>query len=168
MNRRLRLYPQVLARLWSPLPPPSEQDRIVRYLDEKTAEIVERESTDDSHGFRRTARLALDYMRNNYGWRELRIGDVAAALHCSRSHLEKSFRAANGTSPADALREIRLAHVCDLLRSTDKPIDRIAALCGFAPLHLMTAFRRRYGVTMGAFRRNRILPPSSSSFGRSP
>ena len=49
-----------------------------------------------------------------------------------------------------------------------KPIDRIAALCGFAPLHLMTAFRRRYGVTMGAFRRNRILPPSSSSFGRSP
>ena len=131
-------------------------------------EIVERESTDDSHGFRRTARLALDYMRNNYGWRELRIGDVAAALHCSRSHLEKSFRAANGTSPADALREIRLAHVCDLLRSTGKPIDRIAALCGFAPLHLMTAFRRRYGVTMGAFRRNRILPPSSSSFGRSP
>ena len=57
-----------------------------------------------------------------------------------------------------SLREIRLAHVCDLLRSTGKPIDRIAALCGFAPLHLMTAFRRRYGVTRGAFRRNRILP----------
>ncbi len=117
-------------------------------------EIVERESTGDSHGFRRTVRLALDYMRHNYGWRELRIDDVASAVHCSRSHLEKSFRAANGTSPADALREIRLTHVCDLLRRTGKPIDRIAALCGFAPLHLMTAFRKRYGVTMGAFRRN--------------
>lgn len=41
VDSRLRLYPQVLARMWSPLPPPSEQDRIVRYLDEKTAAIDE-------------------------------------------------------------------------------------------------------------------------------
>ena len=94
-------------------------------------------------------------MRNDYGRRELKIGDVAAAVHCSRSHLEKSFRAANGTSPADALREIRMSHVCDLLRRTGMPVERIAALCGFAPLHLMTAFRKRYGATMSQFRRNR-------------
>ena len=41
VDSRLRLYPQVLARMWSPLPPLTEQDRIVRYLDEKTAAIDE-------------------------------------------------------------------------------------------------------------------------------
>jgi type I restriction enzyme S subunit len=41
VDSRLRLYPQVLARMWSPLPPLTEQDRIVRYLDEKTAAINE-------------------------------------------------------------------------------------------------------------------------------
>lgn len=116
-------------------------------------EIVERGSTGDSHGFRRTVRLALDYMRRNIAWRDLRVDHLAAAANCSRSHLEKSFRIANGTSPADALREIRLSSVCELLRRTDKPLDRIAALCGFAPLHLKKAFRKRYGMTMGEFRR---------------
>ena len=116
-------------------------------------EIVERGSTGDSHGFRRTVRLALDYMRRNIAWHDLRVDHLAAAANCSRSHLEKSFRIANGTSPADALREIRLTRVCELLRRTDKPLDRIAALCGFAPLHLKKAFRKRYGMTMGEFRR---------------
>ena len=41
VDSRLRLYPQVLAQLWSPLPPPDEQTRIVQYLDEKTAAIDE-------------------------------------------------------------------------------------------------------------------------------
>lgn len=116
-------------------------------------DIVERGSTGDSHGFRRTVRLALDYMRRNIAWRDLRVDHLAAAANCSRSHLEKSFRIANGTSPADALREIRLARVCELLRRTDKPLDRVAVLCGFAPLHLKKAFRKRYGMTMGEFRR---------------
>ena len=129
--------------------PPAE---VIRF---GVQEIVERSSTGDRHGFRRTVRLALDYMRRNYAWRELRMDHVAAAAGCSRSHLEKGFRAANGTSPADALREIRLSHVCELLRRTDKPLDGIAALCGFSPLHCKKSFRKRYGVTMGAFRRNR-------------
>ena len=116
-------------------------------------DIVERGSTGDSHGFRRTVRLALDYMRRNIAWRDLRVDHLAAAANCSRSHLEKSFRIANGTSPADALREIRLARVCELLRRTDKPLDHVAVLCGFAPLHLKKAFRKRYGMTMGEFRR---------------
>ena len=126
-------------------------------------EIVERGSTGDSHGFRRTVRLALDYMRRNIAWRDLRVDHLAAAANCSRSHLEKSFRIANGTSPADALREIRLSRVCELLRRTDKPLDRIAALCGFAPLHLKKAFRKRYGMTMGEFRRVNLEGGDASS-----
>lgn len=116
-------------------------------------EPVERASTGDANGVRRIVQIAETFMREHFAWRGLGVEQIAAAAKCSRRHLEKCFHAALGKTPAERLREIRLANVRNLLAHTDKPIDRIAELSGLSQFHCMRAFRSAFGVTMGEYRR---------------
>jgi len=81
------------------------------------------------------------------------VDDVARHVGVSRRLLYLRFREISGTTPFDAIRARRLEAVRRRLVTTHEPISEIAVSCGFEnETHLMHLFKRRYGITMRAFR----------------
>lgn len=86
----------------------------------------------------------------------LSVADMAARAGRSPSRFAAIFRQRFGCPPHRYLRRLRIAHVQDLLASTDLTLEDIAARSGFANAqHLATAFRQETGGTPGAYRRDR-------------
>jgi AraC family transcriptional regulator len=84
---------------------------------------------------------------------EISIGEVAREAGVHPVHLARVFRKFVGISPAEYLRQRRLAHARALLCETRRPLSDIALTCGFVDQpHFSTAFRRAYGVTPLAYR----------------
>lgn len=89
------------------------------------------------------------------------VGDVAAAMGLGRRQAERLFRA-EGTSIRRKLEETRLAHVKSLLATTSLPLRSIAAECGFySVIYLFGLFRKRFGISPGAWRRTHGDPQPS-------
>ncbi|MFN4143352.1 GlxA family transcriptional regulator [Aestuariivirga sp.] len=78
---------------------------------------------------------------------EIDFEDMAKRYGLSRRQLERLFQTKLGTSPAQKLREIRLARANSLLAETDMSITDIAAACGFSSAD---SFRKRYRMAFGA------------------
>jgi len=99
-------------------------------------------------------RRALQYIDRN-AHKGIDVEDVARALGISRRLLHLRFQEIQGTTPYDVIRTRRLDLVRHRLAMTHESIAEIAASCGFASEnHLMHLFKREFGVTMRAFRRN--------------
>jgi AraC family transcriptional regulator, arabinose operon regulatory protein len=82
------------------------------------------------------------------------VQSLARALACSREHLTRQFRGATGVSAAEYIAQHRLRRSAALLRRSDDKLDSIARASGFGSAsHFCRAFRKRYGVTPGTFRR---------------
>ena len=115
--------------------------------------LVERASTQDVKGGARLTTRAMEFMRLNFV-RAIDVRDVAAALNVSRRTLEKRFAQVRGEGVAHALRRLRLDNACRLVCETAKTIPEIADECGFvSSKHLMTLFKRTYGMPMGEWRK---------------
>jgi AraC family transcriptional regulator len=85
---------------------------------------------------------------------DLRIDEVARAARVHPVHLARVFRRVYGRTPGDFVRHHRLERAASLLRETRRPISEVALSSGFADQsHLSHAFKRRFGVTPGAYRR---------------
>lgn len=118
----------------------------------KVRGIVERSSTDDYRGSSRCVSLAREFIRLHAA-SGITVADVVAASHTGERILQRHFRDICGRSIRDELIDTRLSLVKDRLRSTRIPIDRIGDLCGFRDAkNLKALFRRRFGMTMTAFR----------------
>lgn len=114
--------------------------------------IVERRSTLDLAGSARIISLARDYIRANAA-SALSVEDIALAAGCSVRILQRHFRKVMNKTPVDELCERRLDLVCDKLRQSDTPIDRIGEFCGFkSNSYLKAAFKRRFGCSMSEWR----------------
>jgi AraC-like DNA-binding protein len=73
--------------------------------------------------------------------------------HTSSSNLHRLFRERLGMPPYAFLRQLRLEHAAQLLRSTKEPISSIARRCGYQNLsHFSRDFRSKYGATPKASR----------------
>lgn len=84
----------------------------------------------------------------------LTLSDLAASAGVSPFHACAAFRAATGTTLHGHLMEVRLHPALAGLLDTAEPVAQIAAGTGFASqAHLTTRFRRRFGVTPAACRR---------------
>ena len=84
----------------------------------------------------------------------LRIGDVAAEIGIHPVHLARVFRKAWGCSPGELLRWRRTELAAELLCRTASTAADIAQEVGFVDQsHLTHAFRTRFGLTPGAYRR---------------
>lgn len=119
----------------------------------RVRQIVERLSTADLHGSRRTVTLASNYIRRMAKDPNLNLSSVAIALNCSNRYLQKCFRAVNGSSVLKEIHSVRLAHASKLLKKSRIPIQEIASLCGFSSgSTLKRLFKRVYGTTMRAYR----------------
>ncbi|WP_371526667.1 helix-turn-helix domain-containing protein [Streptomyces sp. NBC_01283] len=100
----------------------------------------------------------------------LTVPDIATHAGTSISSLTRRFRAHTGLSPLQYLLRARLQEAQRLLRATDTPVERIAALTGFASsAALRHHFRALTGTTPSACRRaHRISDDPGRGCGRSP
>lgn len=83
----------------------------------------------------------------------LSIGDIAAALGYSASHLRSVFRDRLGVSLGRYVRHSRLSEAAQRLQNTDIAISAVSENCGFESLHAFSrAFRKTYGVPPRIYR----------------
>lgn len=102
----------------------------------------------------------------------LSLGDVAAFVRRSPSHVSTAVRRATGQSVTEWIIAGRLAEARRRLLHSDEMVDVIAERVGYAdPTHFIRLFRRAHGATPAAWRagqrgttraRPRRAPPSAS------
>ena len=83
----------------------------------------------------------------------LLLGDLAEAAGLSVHHFIKAFRRTEGETPHARVLERRVDYAVSLLLRADARVDFASAAAGFSsPSHFIGEFRKRVGVTPGAFR----------------
>ena len=90
------------------------------------------------------------------------IESLARQLGVSRRLLDLRFREIRSQTMLEAITDIRMERACSLLRSTNLSISEICAASGLGSgTYPMRAFRRRFGMTMGDYRKS--SPPLRQS-----
>lgn len=118
------------------------------------AGLTERLSTCDNSRTGEWVNRARDVIRHHAA-EGIGPSEVARRTGASLRLIEDAFKAVLGRTVAAELRETRLAEAARLLDETKIPPGDIAARVGFGNPHsLMNAFRCRYGVSMGQWRRS--------------
>ena len=86
----------------------------------------------------------------------LGLADLAGLVHLSQDHFIRSFKAASGMAPYQYLLRRRLEGAAELLRTSDLPVEAVAARMGFgSAAYFSTRFRAFVGVAPSAYRRMR-------------
>jgi AraC-like DNA-binding protein len=84
----------------------------------------------------------------------LDVSTLAASHGLSRSHYSHQFKAATGLSPAAWIAHVRLDEAARRLVRSDTKLEAVARATGFSSAgRLSKAFRRRFGLSPGEFRR---------------
>jgi LacI family transcriptional regulator, galactose operon repressor len=116
------------------------------------ADLVPRQSTDVYAVADKTVGRAMRFIAEHCG-RPIRVGDVAARVHCGRRKLERQFREAGRRSINEEIVALRIELSKRLLASTDDPIEQVAAMAGYGTAqHMRHVFRHQLGVSPTAFR----------------
>lgn len=130
----------------------------------KARGIVERDSTHPPAPAADLVKRALAFVHaeaaNGIG-----PGDVARHLRVSRRLLDLRFHELEKRTIGEAILDRKLAVFQRLLRETKTPVTKLAARCGFTNVNsLRNLFRRRYGRSIGVFRKSsRVNGPRSAS-----
>ncbi len=96
-------------------------------------------------------RYAYDFIRTNYA--TAKIADVAGYIGIHRSYLTSIFKEKIGVSPQKFLMQCRLGQACELLETTDNPIQDISRQVGYDnPLTFSKTFKNFYGMSPKAYR----------------
>ena len=97
----------------------------------------------------------LKYVENHYSER-ISIGEIASVAGFSESHFMRHFKEMMETSFVEFLKEYRLTMASRLLQSTEDTIINVAEAVGFENLsYFNRAFKAKYGVTPGEWRKGR-------------
>lgn len=97
--------------------------------------------------------LASQYIQDNESL-PISLEDVAERVNVSPRQLQRIFRTEGQTTFRDYMEHVRLSAVCADLIGTDRPIEDIALLHGFAtPNYLFPVFKNKFGMTPAAYRR---------------
>ena len=85
--------------------------------------------------------------------RPLTLATLAHSLAVSPRQLERAYDEIGLTTFAAHLRAVRLGNAAELLAHQPLTVTDVARLVGYRqPSHFVKAFRRRFGITPGAFR----------------
>lgn len=104
----------------------------------------------------------LTYIHNRYNG-PIRLEDLEAACHCSRSTISHLFRRKSGGTLSAYIRRLRVDGACRYLRETDLPVQEVAAAVGFSdPNYFAAAFKRETGLTPREYRKQRTNPTGRS------
>jgi len=83
----------------------------------------------------------------------IRIGELAAIVQMSTSHLSAMFREATGGGPAAFHTSLKMARARALLDTTNSTVTEIATAVGYSdPLYFSRHFRKVHGVSPSAYR----------------
>lgn len=86
------------------------------------------------------------------------VQDVADHFVCSCRTLERIFAADDGLTVSEYIKCVRFDSICKILGATDVPCCKIALLLGLGSYESTErAFKRRFGLTMSQFRRERAF-----------
>ena len=92
----------------------------------------------------------------------LSTGDLARECSLSAGHFARAFRQSTGLSPHQWLVWCRVEKAHALLRDGGLSLAEIARACGFVDQsHFTRAYTRLRGISPGAWRRQREIPPKS-------
>lgn len=104
----------------------------------------------------RWARLALEYLKKNYGNPSLSLNDVCEHLNISTSRFSSVFKEATGKTFTEALNGIRMDRAKQLLRETSLKNYEIAEKVGFSDPHYFSiAFKKSTGLTPKEYSREK-------------
>ena len=79
----------------------------------------------------RRLRCVLDFIRSNHTDPQLCLRNAAGRVRLSTYHLSRWLKHETGTGFGQHLRTARVAHACELLRSTDLSVKEIAGAVGY-------------------------------------
>ncbi len=95
-----------------------------------------------------------EYIKNNLS-ADLSVDEICNNFGCGRTKLYKMFKAECGIGIAHYITEKRLQYARKQLKSTDKSIAEVSALCGFCDYNYFSrVYKKRYGVSPKTERRN--------------
>ena len=84
--------------------------------------------------------------------------ELAGKFGVSESYLRRCFRTVYGKTPRRYLTEVRMRQAATLLRTTTRPVERVAQDVGYPNVVWFTkSFKRAYGVSPTEFRASRRL-----------
>ena len=90
------------------------------------------------------------------------VGEIAAMLGVTATHLTRCCRAGCGRSAIDLLQDRRLFEARRLLLDTNRPVGQIGTSLGFASAAYFTrAFQHQTGLSPSAFRRTQDAAPAN-------
>ncbi len=94
----------------------------------------------------------------NHSSEKLTIQKAASLIHLSPAAFCKFFKRITGKTFSDYVNDIRIAHVCSQLATTDKAISEIAYDCGFETLsYFHRVFLKKKGVQPRQFREGSLF-----------
>lgn len=97
-------------------------------------------------------RESARWIKENYG-SSISVAQAAEAAAMSRRNFQRRFKCEFGITPLEYLLRTRFEIVCDLLRSTNLPVDKIARRCGMGDGNrLGRLFKERYGMSPTQYR----------------
>ena len=117
--------------------------RTARYADMKTAA---------ADGI---AAVAVDYI-NRRIQEPITVDDICGAVHMSKYHFCRRFKAMTGLTPMAYVLQTRLALAKDMLRRTEESVLRISESCGFgSQAHFCRVFRQATGMSPLQYRKQK-------------
>jgi AraC family transcriptional regulator len=110
----------------------------------------------------RRVAVATSFLHANLD-RNVSVSEAAREACLSPFHFHRLFAAFHGTTPHRYLTRLRLERARTLLRAGDRDVTAVASDCGFESTgSFTTLFKRTFGVTPGAIRRNEEAPRRAS------
>lgn len=86
------------------------------------------------------------------------IENLAMATNCSVSTFKRKFKEVFNTTPAKYRLDKKLNNVANLLKTTDRAVNKIGYECGFeSPEHLSRTFKKQFGVSPSQYRKNFLV-----------
>jgi transcriptional regulator GlxA family with amidase domain len=97
-------------------------------------------------------RESARWIKDNYS-NPISVAQAAEAAAMSRRNFQRRFKCEFGITPLEYLLRTRFEIVCDLLRNTNLPVDKIARRCGMGDGNrLGRLFKERYGMPPTQYR----------------
>ena len=107
------------------------------------------------HSTKGALNKSINFINENYST-NIYIPDLARLENLSLSRYNTVFREVTGISPSDYIKQLRLNAACELLLSTDLPINEIGETVGYPnQCFFSKMFKRNIGVTPTEYRQNR-------------
>lgn len=117
--------------------------------------IITRQSTDFFATQHPGTARAAAYILKNFHNPLLDVNRIAKGTKLSPRTLQRNFKKYLNTLPNDFVRQQRLEKACKLLKETRMTVQQISAAIGYGSnIALSIAFKKRFGVTPGEFRKD--------------